>query len=57
MAPAVQPRPAPLATIATALGVAVSIVHTHVLKTFNKTGVHRRGELGGLLAAFSSPLT
>lgn len=45
------------AEIATALGVAVSTVHTHVLKTFSKTGVHRRSELTGLLAAFSPPIS
>lgn len=44
------------AEIATALGIAVSTVRTHLLHLFEKTGTHRQTELAALLASFTLPI-
>ncbi len=49
-------RGCPPATIASELGSALSTVRTHLLRLYEKTGVHGRAELVALAASFSGPL-
>jgi DNA-binding CsgD family transcriptional regulator len=44
------------AEVARSLAVAPSTVHTHLLRVFEKTGVHRQAELVQLAAALTSPI-
>jgi DNA-binding NarL/FixJ family response regulator len=42
--------------VATALGVAVTTIKTHVSRLFEKTGACRQADLVKLVAGFSTPL-
>jgi DNA-binding CsgD family transcriptional regulator len=46
----------PPSAIASALGIGVSTVRTHLLRLFDKTGVRRQAELAALAASFEAPV-